>query len=40
MFSVIYYENTSPDYFYFIKFGEVELLKVLNKNKTASISLL
>lgn len=40
MFNVIYYENTSSDFVYFIKYGEVELLKVINKNKTISISLL
>ena len=40
MFGTIYMENTSPDYIYFIKTGEVELLKVFSKNKTVSISLL
>jgi hypothetical protein len=40
MFSAIYMENTSPDFIYFIKTGEVELLKVFPRNKTVSISLL
>lgn len=40
MFSVIYMENSIPEYIYFIKQGEIELLKVFPKNKTVSISLL
>ncbi|CAK75037.1 unnamed protein product (macronuclear) [Paramecium tetraurelia] len=40
MFSVIYMENSIPEYIYFIKQGEIELLKVFPKNKTVSITLL
>ncbi|CAD8045565.1 unnamed protein product [Paramecium sonneborni] len=40
IFSVIYYENTVPEYIYFIKSGEVELVKAVNKTKQISISLL
>lgn len=40
MFNVIYYENTKPEYLYFIKAGEIELLKILPKNQTVSIALL
>ncbi|CAD8135253.1 unnamed protein product [Paramecium pentaurelia] len=40
MFSIIYMENSIPEYIYFIKQGEIELLKVFPKNKTVSITLL
>ncbi|CAD8138985.1 unnamed protein product [Paramecium octaurelia] len=40
MFSIIYMENSMPEYIYFIKQGEIELLKVFPKNKTVSITLL
>lgn len=40
MFSVIYNEGTMPEFMYFIKSGEVELLKIVSKTKIVSISLL
>jgi len=40
MFNVIYNEGTMPEFMYFIKSGEVELLKILSKTKIVSISLL
>lgn len=34
MFSVIYAENSKPEFLYFIKAGEVELLKEVDQSKT------